>query len=454
MGRRLVSEYSLVGTAVGAAIALLLGAGIGAAPRDTALVCIAVIGGYLLLRAPAIGFVAEFFIAAVLGNFGAHVLVGPLPLLELLLTLSSMAALARAVTLPGVRVRSGALIWLLPAIWGLVELGTRNRGNTVSGLREALIFIYPALFALPVMATSESQVRNWLSRYGYLVCAAGWIVLIIGVFDAVTHHYTVTDTGQLRELGGWYAEALVAAVFMSLWLYQSKRLSVTRTLVLAVPVAGLLFVNSRSAYLGVIIAGAAFALMRIGPRRPSGGANWRGLGAIAAVAGCLVAIVIIATPQGRAGVARFSTIAAADSPNIQDRLSRTHDALPTSTTGWLVGDGVGLVQASLTGDLTRSVAVTNANETHNSFATMLHLGGILGLALVLIPTLLVLIRAVTQARDPLVQALIAFIVFTLVMTAFNVVLENAYFGCWLWVPLLALQAMTVAPRRVASTVRL
>jgi hypothetical protein len=233
---------------------------------------------------------------------------------------------------------------------------------------------------------------------------------------------------------------LVAAAFVSLWLYQNRRIRMPTSLLLAAPICGLLLVNSRSAYLAVILAGLALTGMRVTSATRSRRENLRKLGGLVAIAACLAAVVVVATPEGQSGIARFSSITSRSDPDIQDRLARTRSALPTTTKSWLVGDGVGLVATTLAGTKMMG-AVADPNQTHNSFATMLHLGGVAGLLLLLVPVMMVLRRGLRRRADPLVQILIAMALFTLVIAAFNVVLENAYFGVWLWLPLLVLQAL-------------
>jgi hypothetical protein len=418
---------------------IVLGAAVATSPRYTIAACAALVVGFALLKRPPIGVVAVLMVSAILGDSGAHVLVMGVPLLELLLVLASLTAVARIVAVPGVYVRTATLVWVVPALWGFLEFATRNRGNVVSGAREALIFIYPLLFALPLVSTRSVAIRRWLYQYGPYLCLAGWVVLGIGVYNHLAGHETLTTSGQLRALGSWYAEPLVAAAFVSLWLYQNRRISMPVSLLLAAPVCGLLLVNSRSAYLGVVIAGCALAAMRA--TRTTRRDNLRRLGGLVAVAACLVTLVVVATPAGQSGLARFSSITSRSDPDIQDRLARTRSALPTTTKAWLIGDGVGLTPTNLAGDTRTMGAVADPNQTHNSFATMLHLGGVVGLLVLMVPVAVVLRRGLARRTDPLVQILIALVLFTLVVAAFNVVLENAYFGVWLWLPVLVLQAL-------------
>jgi hypothetical protein len=88
---------------------------------------------------------------------------------------------------------------------------------------------------------------------------------------------------------------------------------------------------------------------------------------------------------------------------------------------------------------------SDPNQTHNSFASMLRLAGVIGLLLLTVPIVRVLITGIASRHDPLVQVLVAMSAYTMIVAAFNVVLENAYFGVWLWVPLLILQAIVTSP---------
>lgn len=427
-------------TALVAAGSVALGAAVAVSPRYAIALCAAVAGGLALVKWPPLGVLAVLAIAAVLGNSGAHVLVLGIPVLELLLVLASVTAVGRVVAQPALYVRPTVLMWMPAALWGFLELSTRNRGDLVSGARETLIFVYPLLFALPLLSTRSTAIRRWLSRYGHYVCVAGWVVLCIGTYNYLSGHESLTTSGQLRALGSWYSEPLVAAAFVSLWLYQNRRISMPLSLFFAAPICGLLLVNSRSAYLALIIAALALTAMRVTSATRSRRANLRKLGGLVAIAACLVAVVVVATPEGQSGIARFSSITSRSDPDIQDRLARTRSALPTTTKTWLVGDGVGLVATTLAGTKTMG-AVADPNQTHNSFATMLHLGGVAGFLLLIIPVLVILRRGLRRRADPLVQILVAMALFTLVIAAFNVVLENAYFGVWLWLPLVILQAI-------------
>ncbi len=421
--------------------AVALGVGVTISPRYTIAFCAAVAGGLALVKSPPVGLLAVLAIAAVLGDSGAHILVLGIPLLELLLVVASLAAIAKVLVQPGQYVRTAIVIWTFAALWGFLLLSTRDRGNLVSGAREALIFVYPLLFALPLLSTRSTTIRRWLLQYGHYICIAGWVVLFIGTYNYLTGHESLTTSGQLRSLGSWYAEPLVAAAFVSLWLYQNRRIRMPLSLLFAAPICGLLLVNSRSAYLAVIIAACALGGMRATSATGARRNNLRKLGGIVAVATCLTAVVIVATPAGQSGIARFSSITSRSDPDIQDRLARTRSALPTTTKTWLIGDGVGLIATTLAGDTKTMGAVADPNQTHNSFATMLHLGGVVGFLLLMVPVAVVLRRGLARRADPLVQILIAMSLFTLVIAAFNVVLENAYFGVWLWLPLVVLQAL-------------
>lgn len=435
-------------TAAVAIGSVALGAAVATSPRYTIAACAGVLGGAALVRWPPIGVVAVLGAAAILGNSGAHALVLGIPLLELLLVLASSTAVARIVVQPDRYVRTTTLIWVLPALWGFLELASRNRGNLVSGAREALIFIYPLLFALPLVSTRSTAIRRWLLRYGPYLCLAGWIVFCIGLHNYLTGHESLTTSGQLRALGSWYAEPLVAAAFVSLWLYQNRRISMPLSLFLAAPICGLLLVNSRSAYLAIIVATCALVAMRA--TRATRRDNLRRLGGIAAIAVCLAAAVVVATPAGQSGLARFSSITSRSDPDIQDRLARTRNALPTTTKAWLIGDGVGLISTNLAGSTRTMGEVADPNQTHNSFATMLHLGGVVGFLLLMVPIAVILRPGVARRADPLVQILIALALFTLLVAAFNVVLENAYFGVWLWLSLVVLQAVVTDDESVRS----
>ncbi len=428
-------------TAFVAVGSVALGAAVAMSPRYTIAACTAGAVAVALIKWPPLGLIAVLGIAAIRGNSGAHALVLGVPLLELLLVLASLTAVARAVLQPKRYARATILVWGIPALWGLLELVSRNRGNLVSGAREALIFIYPLLFALPLLTTRSTTVRSWLSRQGHYVCIVGWVVLGIGIYNHLTGHQSLTDSGQLRALGSWYAEALVAAALVSLWLYQIGRIPMPLGLFFAAPICGLLLVNSRSAYLAIIVAGCALAAMRFTSTSVARRYSLRRLGRLVAVAACLATVVVVGTPVGHSGLARFSSIVSGSSPDIQDRLARTRSALPTTTKEWLIGDGVGLTPTTLAGDTRTMGTVADPNQTHNSFATMLHLGGAVGFLLLMVPVAVVLWRGLARRVDPLVQLLISFSLFTLVVAGFNVVLENAYFGVWLWLPLLVLQAL-------------
>jgi hypothetical protein len=418
-----------------AVLACGLAVGLHLSTRGALVGCVAIGVMASLLKAPPLGVIAVIAAVAVLGDSGAHVLVGGLPLLESLLALATVAALARAVR----RGWASAVpsMWLVPGLWGLWELAFQNRGGAISGIREALIFIYPLLFAFPLMGCSGEQVRRFLLRRGLYVCLAGWVVLCLGIYNEVTGTVGVTSSGQLRALGSWYVEPLMAAFFMSLWLYQVGRLRLWSTVLCATPIGGLLLINHRSAYLGAIAAIAALVPLRSG-LMPVG---VPGLRKLAVLGGIGLAILLLATPVGASGIRRFLTITSTSDPNIRDRLARDRLALPTTAGEWIIGAGVGLEATDISGRAKTS-AVNDPNQTHNSFGTMLHLGGLTGLILLIAPIVRVMRRGFAAREDPLVQVLLAFALFTMVMAAFNVVLENAYFGGWFWVAVILLQVIT------------
>ena len=108
---------------------IVLGAAVATSPRYTIAACAALVVGLALLKRPPIGVVAVLMVAAILGDSGAHVLVMGVPLLELLLVLASLTAVARIVAVPGVYVRTATLVWVVPALWGFLEFAARNRGQ-------------------------------------------------------------------------------------------------------------------------------------------------------------------------------------------------------------------------------------------------------------------------------------------------------------------------------------
>jgi hypothetical protein len=409
---------------------------------------------WLLLESPAISVGTVLLLSSILGNPAAHILVAGLPLLEILLCLGTIAAVFRASMRPsptnGLR---ATLLWLPAWTWGVLLFAFRNHSNAISGLRDSFIFLYPLLFIAPLSALSATRFRLLTPRYAAIVPLVAFIVCAIGLHNLATGHSTVTSTGQARVLGSWFAPPLVASLLVATYMYQIRQWNITKTLLASAPVLGLLLVNHRSAYLGLLTALCVFVLLGpTGVRKPS----TRSLAKVALVGGVLGFGIIAATPQGRGGVQRFLSSTNLSDPNIADRLSRDQHAIPTTGRGWVIGDGVGLQTTASLAAATTAANVDNPDAyqgTHNSFATLLHLGGIVGLILVIGPLSAAYLRALRWRADPMVRMLLSFLAFSLMFSAFNVVLEDSYIGAWVWGPVGILWCLSQAKGRRLSAPR-
>lgn len=425
----------IVETLIGLALASVAGCLAALVPLTipTTAVLTIVAGAVLLLR-PWIGLLCVLAAAGYFGVVAAHVFVPGLnlPVLEVGLAASALAACA------GIAVRSSqrrfvtvgpALLWLPAAVVGVSLVAFRNNSDAISGLREALIFTYPFLIAAVFTDLSPLALRAALARAAPFVVALGWAILLIGAYRSIQGVTVATSTGQLRALASSHAPPLVAAAAVTLWRFQTGAWGLGLAVVGLIPLTALLLVNHRSAFLGVILAFGMFAGMRWGLPRPR-----QGMGPLVLVTGALLAFVLVLTPIGRAGVDRFATLfEASGDPNVQARLDLTREATSQTGIDVIVGRGVGQQDTVLSSSPVEK-GERRYTGVHDSYAAIYSLGGLVGLLSIAGPLLWLMAKMMALRRDPLVQSLVLVIVFTAVMAAFNVVLENSYFGIWLWVP--------------------
>lgn len=435
--------------------AVVLAVGLGAmaafVPKAALAAAIAVLVLAALVRAPALSLVAVLVIASIWGREGAHWLVPPvdLPVLETLLAAAGAASIALlAYRTDRDSLGFGTVVpWLGAAAWGLALVVFVNRGTTIDGVREAMIFVYPLLVALPLATLSAAELRRFVDRWAPALVLLGGTVAAIGVLNQAIGNVGATDTGQVRALAGSFAPVLFAAAMASLYMHTTGRWGDLKTAIGAAPAGALLLVNHRSAYLAVIFALLVYAAMR---RQPS--SNRRTprptLSRFAWVAGVMIVVVLVATPAGRAGLDRFESLGSEKSGNIVDRRNLAARALELHGRQWVIGTGVGTLPAEISGpeeqrDLRYGV--------HNSFLAALRSGGGIGLAFLLVPIALALIRLARRRADPMVQMLAPVAAFTLAMAVFNVVLENGYFSVWVWLPLIVGVHVARANERTQTT---
>lgn len=421
---------------------VLLSAAAGAAVATagpTALIAVLALALILtILRWPVIPLLIILLVGSVGGRLAAHVLVPPIgvPILETLLGAAAVAAAGHMLVADrslGVSVRP-LLLWAPAAAWGAALLVLNNHADLISGAREAVVFMYPFLLALPLSISRPPSYKAFLERSGPLWVLAAAVVVCIGLYNTLTGNSEVTSTGQTRTLTISYAPVVVTSALVGLWHYKSGRWRSALTLAAIGPLAAFFIINFRSAYLALVAAFLAYAWMQVAtPQASTSPASGR-LTRLAFPVVTLLLIFLIATPVGRAGLERLSTITDRDDPNIAFRFEQLSEVGARPVNEQILGSGVGLRITNLSQpveDIPRQ-----RDDTHNSYATLLRYGGAIGLALILVPLLLSLRAMVRRRHEPIIQVLVGLAVFTLVLAAFNVVWENLYLGAWCWVPLI------------------
>ena len=418
-----------------------------------AMVIVAVLIASATLRWPAMALVGALVIATLGGRDAAHWTIPvpalglPLPVLETLLALSAGAALLHLVSSRSLTTSSQSLVvllWIPSAVWGLALFVLANEGDLISGARETLLFVYPLLVALPLAATRASSVRRFVEERAWiLIFALALAVTAIGAWNFATGGTLDLPTGQVRSLSGERSSVLAAGAFTALWLLEARRHRLAGIVLLAASLMGLVFVNHRSAYVGVILAGLLYVLAH--PRRDPSTKRLAPTMLIAALAGLILAV----TPLGQAGVDRFIATVETDDPNVQFRFGAISAAVEKDDV-WeaAYGSGVGLQPTELGGTFD-PLTVTRI-EPHNSYVSMFQRGGVVGVLLLVVPMLYCIWEMLKQRADPQIRILLSIAVFTTVMAGFNVVLENFYFGAWVWLPLLG-GTMLALSRRAGST---
>ena len=419
-----------------AALCLILAVAASRQPDLAILAGIGAVAMAVLARWPPLAVIAVMVVASTLGPAGAHYLVPGvgLPVLEVLLALASFAVAASLLTGTArfADALRSVLPWLPAAAWGMFLVVFDNRGSLISGVREAMIFFYPVLIATPLCLMSDRSLRETIEKHLPLIVALGVLTTLLGAYNAVTGNASETSTGQLRYLGSTFGPPLFAGAIAALLLYLQGRASTFKTLVGASSLLGLLLVNHRSAYLAAIVAGLAYMALRTREPRAMSMRLW-GLTRLGAV---LLAVVLVATPFGRAGVARFETITHGTDPNIEDRLQRSQKAASLHGLDIVHGVGVGLAPTELGAQLDKVVGDEGHYGIHNSYLSAFHTGGLIGFGLLAMPILGACLRMFRRRSDPLIRSVLTVAVFSLTMAAFNVFLENSYGSIWVWVSLI------------------
>jgi len=394
-----------------------------------------------ITRWPIVSLGLVIVVAGVFGRTGAHWFVPGigLPVLEAVVAAGSVAAalhLAERGMAPGSM--GPVLIWVPGAVWAILLVAFSNHGDFVSGLRDALMFIYPLLVALPLAALGGSRLRENTNAWVPSLVVVAFVVAGIGIYNTLTGHTSITSSGQARALAGSFAAPLTGGFLAALWIFQMRDRSMSTALFLSLPTGALLLVNHRSAYLAFLFSLIVLGCLRIfAPRHLP-----RRLAGLFSVLAACIAVVLFVTPVGRAGVKRFEAIGRPQDQNISFRVESTEKALKQEGIAQIVGSGVGSVSTDLRADTTQ----TSQRGVHNSFAASYEVGGVIGLSALLVPILWCCIQMLKRRSDPLIQLLLTLAVFTMVMAAFNVVLENLYFSVWMWAPLIAGAMIACAPR--------
>jgi hypothetical protein len=446
-----------------ASVAVLVGAGIAIRP-SLAFGVPALVVAALVFRYPPLAVLIVFAIVSLFGKRGAYFGLEEtaVPLLELALAIGAAAAilhlLASETAAAGARARDARSplpiwLWAPAALWGLSLVVLRNEGDLVSGVRDAMIFIYPLLIALPLALLRSADLRRVLHRAAPVLVLAAWWLTAQGLLNYLGGKGVVTSSGQLRSLFSTAGPVLLASMYLGVWMYQRGEWTVRQAFLAALPVVGLVFINHRSVYLGAVLSLAAFAAMRLG----RSGGRLRALSRVWVPALIVVVIGATVTPEGRAGVERFLTITNRSDPNISARIEYARQATHLTGRQWIFGKGVGDTPTSFR-QQPDDESETQRKGAHNSYAAAVNLGGLIGFGLLFTPVAFLLARMVRRRDDPLIQVVTALAVYALVVTAFNVVLENVYLGISVWLPLvvggkLALERSPASERSASTAAR-
>jgi O-antigen ligase len=204
-----------------------------------------------------------------------------------------------------------------------------------------------------------------------------------------------------------------------------------RALLFAAPSAiAFLLVNHRSAYLAIVMAVGLYALLTALTRNWTTPPLWRFL----ALGGIATFLVLLLTPIGQEGFARLASITNTEDPNIAGRVELSRRATELHGSQWIDGAGVGEFSTSL--DPQDDEESTHSGF-HNSFLSALHTGGLIGFLVILAPIVICVVQMLRRNRDVLVRAILSVTVFSCIMAATNVFLENSYGSVWVWFPIIA-----------------
>jgi hypothetical protein len=399
------------------------------------------------LRWPALALVGVLALATLSGRSGAHWFVPELniPVFETLLGLGAAAALLHLLRSRSLSAAPGTVVlmlWIPSAVWGLALFLLANERDLISGLREAALFVYPLLVALPLAATRAPSLRRLVEERGWILIALlAFAVTALGAWNLAKGNTIDLLNGQVRSLGAEYSPVLAGGVFVGLWLLEARRHRPAAIVLLFISLVGMVFVNHRSAYVALILAAMLFVLVHPrGSRDP----HSRRL-ASALFITVMVGGLLLVTPLGQAGLDRFMAIFETDDPTVQFRFGAISAAVEKED-AWqaLLGSGVGLQATDLSGGF--DPLTVSRIEPHNSYISMYQRGGIVGAVLMIAPLIYCFREMVRQRAHPEIRVLLSIAIFTLVMAGFNVVLENLYFGLWCWLPVLAGTVLAVQRR--------
>lgn len=396
------------------------------------------------LRWPWVPLLITFALAGAFGSRGGHWKspIADLPLFELLLAAGAVGSLVWLARAWPARSREGtilALIWIPAAAYALILVIFLNQRDLVAGAREAIILGYPLAAALPLATLPAERLRSFLEHRGWqLVFVFVVAAVITGLINLAIENTVPTSSGQPRSLSAEYTGPLAAGLLAAAWLAIYQRRYRVALALAALSGTGLLMVNSRSAYLGLLMA--LVLLVFIGPLPKALRANPGRAIRITVVAAAAIAVVLAVTPLGQDGVARFGALFNTSDGNYTFRERALKRAVTKENAGEVVfGKGVGLQPTNLDeeyiSDLTEGTRTLRRLEPHNSLASIYQRAGAIGLVLTLVPIAFLVWAMVRARRQPAVAWMLTLTTFVFVMTLFNVVLENSYFGIWFWLPL-------------------
>lgn len=312
-------------------------------------------------------------------------------------------------------------------------------GDPAGAGAKALSFFVYAVFYFVVRGGAVTEEQRWRFLRALMGAAVFASLVALWQMQAGTP-VEETTTGSSRWLGGEFAlYAVLAAMAAAIAAIAQRRLSAGAAVVLLAAAAELVFVQHRSGFVAFGVALVATALFLVGSAQALRGLLKLG---ILVIVGAVLATVVFGVRLDET-IARVASIGDTADANIDWRLLAWYEVL----------DGIAarpLGHGFATWDFlfTSSDPLTGS---HNAFLDLAYRVGVPGLALLVAPVVVLVVRTreLVQRAGPRAHlvavaacgALLAFMLFA----SFNVVLASPHMSVLFWV-LLGLGAAALPSR--------